>query len=176
MTPSARSKLPSNVYSHPHLSEGLIFAALAIESPSNSPNTDGLNPESCCGVTIAGLRISVGDDCIAIKSGKRGPITDEPTDDLLAPTRNVTVENCLLEFGHGAVVLGSEMSGDITDVTIARCDFVGTDRGLRIKTRRGRGGLVARIAMTDVVMQDVASPLAINAFYFCDADGRSEAV
>ncbi len=161
---------------HPHLSEELIFAALAIESPSNSPNTDGLNPESCRGVTIAGLRISVGDDCIAIKSGKRGPITDEPTDDHLAPTRNVTVENCLLELGHGAVVLGSEMSGDITDVTIARCDFVGTDRGLRIKTRRGRGGLVARITMTDVVMQDVATPLAINAFYFCDADGRSEAV
>jgi hypothetical protein len=30
--------------------------------------------------------------------------------------------------------------------------------------------------MTGVVMQDVATPLAINAFYFCDADGRTDAV
>jgi polygalacturonase len=57
-----------------------------------------------------------------------------------------------------------------------RCDFSGTDRGLRIKTRRGRGGEVARIRMTGVEMEGVATPLAINAFYFCDADGRSEAV
>ncbi|MGP1355599.1 polygalacturonase PglA [Roseicyclus sp.] len=157
---------------HPHLSENLTFAAMAIESPPDSPNTDGLNPESCRDVTVAGVRISVGDDCIAIKAGKRAP----GAEDHLAPTQGVTIGNCLLERGHGAVVLGSEMSGDITDVTVARCDFVGTDRGLRIKTRRGRGGRVARIRMSGVVMEDVATPLAVNAFYFCDADGRSEAV
>lgn len=157
---------------HPHLSEDLTFAALAIESPPDSPNTDGLNPESCRRVTVAGSRISVGDDCIAIKAGKRAP----GIDDHLAPTCEVAIENCLLERGHGAVVLGSEMSGDITDVTVARCDFSGTDRGLRIKTRRGRGGVVARIRMTGVTMHGVATPLAINAFYFCDTDGRSAAV
>jgi polygalacturonase len=157
---------------HPHLSEDLTFAALRIESPPDSPNTDGLNPESCRRVTVTGVRIGVGDDCIAIKAGKRAP----GNEDHLAPTSDVRIENCLLERGHGAVVLGSEMSGGITDVTIARCDFTGTDRGLRIKTRRGRGGQVARIRMTGVVMQDVATPLAINAFYFCDPDGRSDAV
>ncbi len=157
---------------HPHLSEDLTFAALRIESPPDSPNTDGLNPESCRRVTVMGARISVGDDCIAIKAGKRAP----GAQDHLAPTSDVRIENCLLERGHGAVVLGSEMSGDITDVTIARCDFTGTDRGLRIKTRRGRGGQVARVSMTGVVMADVATPLAINAFYFCDEDGRSEQV
>ena len=81
-----------------------------------------------------------------------------------------------MERGHGAVVLGSEMSGDITDVTITRCTFDGTDRGVRIKTRRGRGGKVARIALDMVHMQNVATPLAVNAFYFCDPDGRSDAV
>ena len=157
---------------HPHLSDDLTFAALAIESPPDSPNTDGLNPESCRRVRVTGARISVGDDCIAIKAGKR----TSGVADHLAPTRDVRIENCLLERGHGAVVLGSEMSGDITDVTIARCDFRGTDRGLRIKTRRGRGGTVARITMTDIVMEAVATPLVINAFYFCDEDGHSEAV
>lgn len=157
---------------HPHLSDDLTFAALSIENPADSPNTDGLNPESCRRVIVAGARISVGDDCIAIKAGKRAP-GDE---DHLAPTCDVVIENSLLERGHGAVVLGSEMSGDITDVIVAQCDFIGTDRGLRIKTRRGRGGEVARIRMTGVAMEGVATPLAINAFYFCDADGRSDAV
>lgn len=157
---------------HPHQSDDLTFAALKIENPADSPNTDGLNPESCHRVRVVGTRISVGDDCIAIKAGKRGP----GQTDHLSPTRDVVIENCLLERGHGAVVLGSEMSGDITDVTIARCSFVGTDRGLRIKTRRGRGGKVARISLRDTDMVRVPTPLAINAHYFCDPDGRSDAV
>ena len=159
---------------HPHLCRELTAASVTIENPADSPNTDGFNPESCEDTRIIGLRISVGDDCIAVKSGKRGD--GSRSDDHLAPTRRMQIENCLFEKGHGAVVLGSEMSGDITDVDIARCIFIGTDRGLRIKTRRGRGGSVTRITMSDVIMQDVLTPFVVNAFYFCDADGRSQEV
>ena len=42
--------------------------------------------------------------------------------------------------GHGGVVIGSEMSGGVRNVAISNCVFVGTDRGIRIKARRGRGG------------------------------------
>lgn len=160
---------------HPFRCNDITAAAMSIENPANSPNTDGFNPESCENTRISGLRISVGDDCIAVKAGKR--LTDQPEKiDHLAPTRHLTIANCLMEFGHGAVVLGSEMSGDITDVTITRCQFDGTDRGLRIKTRRGRGGVVRRVTLDHVEMDGVATPLAINAFYFCDADGKSDAV
>lgn len=157
---------------HPFRCTGLIAAALYIENPPDSPNTDGFDPESCIHTQIIGLRISVGDDCIAVKAGKRGA-----GDNLhLALTKDLSIRNCLMERGHGAVVLGSEMSGNITDVTISRCEFVGTDRGLRIKTRRGRGGTVARVALDTVHMDQVATPLAVNSFYFCDPDGRSDAV
>lgn len=157
---------------HPYKCEGFFASGIVIENPPNSPNTDGLDPESCIDTTIVGVRISVGDDCIAVKSGKRGP----KQTDHLSPTKGMTISNCKMEKGHGAVVLGSEMSGDILDVTINRCEFVGTDRGLRIKTRRGRGGKVANIKLTNVDMLGVYTPLAINAFYYCDADGKSDFV
>lgn len=157
---------------HPVNCVRLLAAAIKIENPPDSPNTDGFNPESCVDTTVVGVKISVGDDCIAVKSGKRGAAPDLH----LAETRGLHISNCLMERGHGAVVLGSEMSGGIFDVRISRCDFQGTDRGLRIKTRRGRGGKVSGITLESVHMQGVATPLAINAFYFCDADGKSEAV
>jgi polygalacturonase len=157
---------------HPYGCRDLVAAALKIVNPPDSPNTDGLNPESCENVLLTGLHFSVGDDCIAVKAGKR----DGARTDHLAPTRNLTVSHCLMERGHGAVVLGSEMSGGITDVSIRNCHFAGTDRGLRIKTRRGRGGKVARVRMSDVSMNGVATVFSANAFYFCDADGMSEKV
>ncbi|MBR9762161.1 MAG: glycoside hydrolase family 28 protein [Rhodobacteraceae bacterium] len=161
---------------HPYRIDGLTCAGLKIQNPPDSPNTDGLNPESCTDVTLAGIHFSVGDDCIAVKSGKRGTGALKGLAEHLAPTRRLHVHHCLMERGHGGMVLGSEMSGDITDVTVAACEFIGTDRGLRIKTRRGRGGEVARVHFSDVLMQGVGTPLAINAFYYCDPDGRSTEV
>jgi polygalacturonase len=153
---------------HPYGCRRLLAAGLTIENPPDSPNTDGFDPESCEDLTIEGVRISVGDDCIAIKAGKRG--TGDNTH--LAPTRGVTVRHCLMERGHGGVVLGSEMSGGIEDVTVEDCEMYRTDRGLRLKTRRGRGGAVRRIAFRRVVMNGVETAVAVNAFYFCDADGH----
>ena len=55
---------------HPYFSDDLSFIDLNIKNPSDSPNTDGLDPESCKNVEILGVRFSLGDDCIAVKSGK----------------------------------------------------------------------------------------------------------
>lgn len=158
---------------HPVRCRLLVASGLTILNHPDSPNTDGLDPESCEDVLLEGLRISVGDDCIAIKAGKRG---DDGAAGHLAPTRRVTVRHCLLERGHGGVVIGSEMSGSVTDVAVTACDFRQTDRGLRIKTRRGRGGEVARIAVTSCTMDGVDTGFEANAFYFCDHDGKSERV
>lgn len=158
---------------HPCHSRDLIFAALVVENPPDSPNTDGLNPESCRDVTIEGVRFSTGDDCIAIKAGKRG---DDGGGGHLGPTRDIRIRHCRMERGHGGVVIGSEMSGGVTDVHVSHCEMHDTDRALRIKTRRGRGGLVARITMTDCHLDGVDTVLALNAHYFCDHDGHSAAV
>lgn len=93
-----------------------------------------------------------------------------------APSWTVHPYRCRMQRGHGAVVLGSEMSGGIENVTVHRCEFIDTDRGLRLKTRRGRGGVMRNICLSDSIMSGVHTPLVVNAFYFCDPDGSSERV
>lgn len=156
---------------HPVFTSNMLVADVKIESDPYSPNTDGFDPECCTNVEMRGIHFSVGDDCIAIKAGKR-----DPKGGLDGKTRNVRIENCFMERGHGGIVIGSEMSGSVSNVTVARCELRDTDRGLRIKTRRGRGGFVSRILVEDCDMDNVVSPFVMNAFYFCDADGKSDYV
>ena len=70
------------------------------------------------------------------------------------------------------------MSGGIKNITVSRCLFNQTDRGLRIKTRRGRGkdAIIDGIVFENIQMDDVLTPLVINMFYFCDPDGHTEYV
>ncbi len=145
--------------------ENVKLLTLKIENPSNSPNTDGINPESCKNILIAGCEISVGDDCVAIKSGRY-----ETSKKFGVPSQDIEVRNCFMKHGHGGVVIGSEMSSGIKNIRISNCLFVNTDRGLRIKTRRGRGGYVDEISLENVQMDGVFVPITINCFYNCGSD------
>ncbi|SMC21912.1 Polygalacturonase [Clostridium acidisoli DSM 12555] len=158
---------------HPLMCEHLKFININIENPFDAPNTDALDPESSKDVLILGDTFSVGDDCIAIKSGKidiskKNPVSSE----------NIYIRNCNMKSGHGAVVIGSEMSSGVKSIFIEKCTFNTTDRGLRIKTRRGRGskGIIDDIHIKNVKMDKVSTPFAINSFYFCDADGKTKYV
>ena len=156
---------------HPAFSEELDFIDLKIRAPWDSPNTDGFDPESCRKVRLLGTEISVGDDCIAIKSGKigLGKKYKRPCEDL-------EIGWCALLDGHGGVTVGSEMAGGVRNVEAHHCYLRGNDRALRIKTRRGRGkdGIVDGIRFRDIRMDGVKMPLVVNSFYFCDADGKSD--
>lgn len=158
---------------HPYFSRHLRFYNLAIEAPKDSPNTDGLNPESCQDVDIAGTRFSLGDDCVAIKSGKIYMGSTYKT-----PSHGIFIRHSLMENGHGGVTIGSEMAGGVRDVRVQHCLMRNTDRGLRVKTRRGRGeqAQIDSIHFEDVVMDRVLSPIVVNFFYFCDPDGHSDYV
>lgn len=156
---------------HPLNSTNLKFINLEIQNPLDSPNTDGLNPESCKNIEIIGVKFSVGDDCIAIKAG-RGCF-DELDYQICD---NVLIRNCCMEFGHGAVTIGSEMSGGVKNIKIQKCLFLKTDRGLRIKTRRGRGGVIDNIVIEDVIMDGVKTPFTVNAYYSCDKQNYSKIV
>jgi polygalacturonase len=146
--------------------ENVTIHGVTIRNPADSPNTDGINPDSCRYVHISDCHIDVGDDCITLKSGRE---TEEPAK--RAPLENVTITNCTMVHGHGGVVIGSEMSGDVRSVAISNCVFTGTEIGIRIKTRRGRGGVVEDIRVSNIVMRDVNVPFTMNLFYNVYAHG-----
>jgi polygalacturonase len=130
------------------------------KAPNKAHNSDGINPESCSNVRIANCRIDTGDDCITLKSGK-----DEAGRRVGKPTENVTITNCVIYHGHGGVVIGSEMSGGVRNVTVSNCVFNGTDNGIRIKSQRGRGGVVEGLNVSNIVMHAVPTPFIITTFY-----------
>lgn len=146
--------------------ENVNVDKVTILNPADSSNTDGINPDSCRNVHISNCYMSVGDDCIAVKSG-----AEDDGRDHLSPCENITITNCTMANGHGGVVIGSEMSGGVRRVVISNCVFTGTDRGIRLKSRRGRGGVVQDIRVSNVVMQDVLCPLTMNLYYACGAWG-----
>ncbi len=150
---------------NPTCCENVNIRGISIENPATSPNTDGINPESCKNVHISDCTINVGDDCLTLKSGTE----NEP---LMArtPCENITVTNCTMINGHGGVVIGSEMTGGVKNVVISNCIFNGTDRGIRIKTRRKRKGTVERILISGIVMDNVNVPVVINEYYRCGTD------
>lgn len=159
---------------HPYFCEKVGLYDLKLENEPSMPTTDGIDPDTCTDVQIVGVDISVGDDCIAIKSG-----TIEQAKKYRRPCKGIVIRNCRMRQGHGGVVLGSELSGGIEDISVSRCVFEGTDRGLRIKTRRGRGryGMTGGITFTDIVMKDVKVPFVVNMYYnMGDNTGHTEYV
>lgn len=134
---------------NPNFSENITIHGITINNP-DSPNTDGINPESCKNVRISDCYITVGDDCITIKSGR-----DAQGRRYNVPCENISITNCTMLAGHGGVVIGSEMSGSVRNITISNCVFDGTDRGIRLKSTRGRGGVVENIRISNIVMRDI---------------------
>jgi polygalacturonase len=148
---------------HMRACEDVIIDSLHVLNPPGHPhgpsvNTDGINHESCRNVRITNCFVSVGDDNITLKAG-----TEHGS---FGPCENISISNCICGAGHGGVVVGCEMSGGVRDVTISNCIFNGTYRGLRLKTRRGRGGVVENITASNIIMHNVPFPFFLDQFFY----------
>jgi polygalacturonase len=143
---------------HPTLCEDVILDQLTILSPEEAPNTDGIDPDSCKNMRISNCYISVGDDCITIKSGYRYHKDN-------VASENLTIANCIFARGHGGVGVGSETAGGVRNVTVSNCVCEGTDRGLRFKTARGRGNAVENFRAQNVVMRGVGDAISVTMLY-----------
>ncbi len=146
---------------HPLMCENVILDNVFVRNPGYSQNGDGLDLESCVNSIVVNSTFDVGDDAICIKSGK-----DEDGRRRARPTVNVIIDNCKVFQGHGGFVVGSEMSGGVKNISVSNCQFLGTDVGLRFKSRRGRGGVVENIYIRDINMFDIATESFLFDLYY----------
>ena len=139
---------------HPVLSKNITVDG--ITAISKGPNTDGCDPESCSYVLIKNCVFNVGDDCIAIKSGRNNDGRR-----VNVPSTNFVIKDCKMKDGHGGVVMGSEITGGCWNVYAEDCemDSPNLDRALRIKSNSKRGGVVRNIYMRNVKVGEVGEAI-----------------
>jgi polygalacturonase len=146
---------------HPLMCEEMVIRNITVLNPWYSQNGDGLDLESCRRVAVYNCRFDVGDDAICLKSGR-----DEYGRKRGKPSEEIVISDSVVYHGHGGFTVGSEMSGGIRNVVVRRCTFLGTDLGIRFKTTRGRGGVVEKIWISDIVMKDIPTDaIGFNMYY-----------
>ncbi|GAA0187085.1 lyase [Lithospermum erythrorhizon] len=146
---------------HPVYCSNVIVQGVTIIAPVTSPNTDGINPDSCLNTRIEDCYIVSGDDCIAVKSGwdQYGIAFGMPTKRLVI--RRLT---CISPFS-AMIALGSEMSGGIQDVRAEDLHAINTESAVRIKTAVGRGAYVKDIYVKRVTMETMKYVFWISGAY-----------
>jgi unsaturated rhamnogalacturonyl hydrolase len=150
---------------HPVLSQNITVRKVNIST--HGPNNDGCDPESSRDVLIEDCVFDTGDDCIAIKSGR-----DEDGRRVGVPSENIIVRNSTMKEGHGGVVIGSEISGNVRNVFIENCrmDSPNLDRALRFKSNALRGGVLENVFMRNVQIGRVAEAVLTIDFLYDTGD------
>jgi polygalacturonase len=138
-----------------------------VEVVSHGPNNDGCDPESCTDVLIEDCLFDTGDDCIAIKSGR-----NRDGRRVAAACENLVIRKCVMKDGHGAVTIGSEISGNVRNVFAEDCrmESPNQDRILRIKTNSIRGGIIEHIYLRNLTATEVADAAIQVDFQYEEGD------
>jgi polygalacturonase len=137
--------------------EDVLIENVTILAPAGAANTDAIDPTMCRRVTITKCLIDVGDDNVAIKSGKKMPGREFACEDL-------TITDCIFKHGHG-LSIGSGTAGGVRNLTVKRCSFEDTQNGIRIKSPRGKGGKVENLVYEDITMKNVEGAITFTCYY-----------
>lgn len=128
-----------------------------IEAPAKSRNTDGINI-SAKNCTIERCTINTGDDNIAINFGNKKQAEDDPE------VQNMLISDCNFGVGHG-LSIGSYTSGSLRNLKVRNCSFDGTTSAIRIKTARGRGGILDQVSYENITIRNSRWPIFISQYY-----------
>ena len=131
-------------------------------------HTDGIAVDSSRNVRISNCYIDTGDDGIVIKAGK-----DADGLRVNRPTENVSITNCTVHHAHGAVTIGSETSGWVRNLVASNITCKDTQMGVRLKSRRGRGGGVEDVRFDNWTMEDVGQGINVTNYYIMEGEVRT---
>jgi polygalacturonase len=122
--------------------------------------SDGIDPDCCRRVRIAGCRIDSRDDAICLKTSLALGVR--------RPTEDVTVTGCHLTTHHNALKLGTESSGDFRDIVLRDCTIVGRrhpwkgDLSSGIALETVDGAVLERVAVSGIRMDGVRAPIFVR--------------
>ncbi len=128
---------------HPIYSENILVRNVKIFTDAR--NTDGIAIDSSRNVIVQDSFFRTGDDAVVIKSGK-----DRDGLRVAKPSENIVVHDIVVENGHGGIAFGSEMSGSVRNVFAYNVNIKRADFGVRMKSMRGRGGVIENIFLEDI--------------------------
>ncbi|KAK2651720.1 hypothetical protein Ddye_011576 [Dipteronia dyeriana] len=130
---------------------GGSISNIHINSPADSPNTDGINLVKSTQVHIHDSLIECGDDCVAINGG----------------CKNINVTRIACGPGHGISVgsLGDGEMDTVDQVYVRNCNLTGTDNGARIKTFREGSGYARNIHFQHILLKETKNPIIIDQSY-----------
>ncbi|XP_057818151.2 probable polygalacturonase [Cryptomeria japonica] len=140
---------------HPVYCSNVVIRRVTILAPADSPNTDGIDPDSSSNVCIEDSYVNNGDDVVAIKSG-----WDEYGIAYGRPSSNIIVRRVTgITSGFSGIAIGSETSGGIRDILIQHVNILNSGTGIRLKTNVGRGGIITNITISDIYMENVGTAI-----------------
>lgn len=139
--------------------DNLLVKNMHVINPSDAPNSDGIDLDCVQNAMVIDSIFSVGDDALCVKSGIDyfGRVYGRPSANILF--RNITIGK-----GHG-ISIGSETSGGVSNVTFDTIAMQGTNSGPRIKSERGRGGVVSGITFQNIQAKDLTEMISMTLNY-----------
>ncbi|KAK3416773.1 hypothetical protein EUGRSUZ_H02537, partial [Eucalyptus grandis] len=135
-------------------SRGIKISNIAISSPKDSPNTDGIHLQNSQHVEIEHSNIGCGDDCISVQTG----------------CSDVYIHHINCGPGHGISLggLGKDKSvACVSNIIVDNLSLESTLYGVRIKTWQGGLGSVKNVSFSNVQVSNVKVPMMIDQYY-CD--------
>ncbi|XAR55129.1 hypothetical protein NMG60_11030533 [Bertholletia excelsa] len=141
---------------HPVYCSNVVIRYVTILAPLDSPNTDGIDPDSSSQVCIEDSYISVGDDLVAVKSG-----WDEYGIAYGRPSSDITIRRVTGSSPFAGIAVGSETSGGIQNVLAEHINLFNMGVGIHLKTNIGRGGVIRNITVSDVYIENARKGIKI---------------
>ena len=134
---------------HPTYCENVIIRGVRVHTQGGH-NADGIDLDSTRNVLVEYCYLDTGDDAIVVHTG-----TNAEGRRIGMPTENVVVRHIMVLGGHGGMVIGSLTSGGVRSILVHDCTYDGTQRGIRLKSNKSRGGVVENLWYRDITMRGI---------------------
>ncbi len=128
---------------HPKNCERVKIRGVTILNNLRAINSDGIGIDSCRNVIISDCHIEAGDDCIVLKTTRRGTGPVQPTE-------NVVVTNCVLTSAATALKLGTETHADFRHILFSNCVIRDSRTGIGLLAKDG--GAMENVRFSQIVM------------------------